>query len=65
MSQQMKNGSEHKGDITLTNRDTYRYAVVNPPFEGKHRKPQDEKALEKRKFNWRMRNLALVERGKK
>ena len=48
MAQQMVNGSEYKGSQTFTNRMTYRYAVVNPPFSGKHLKPQTPAALEKR-----------------
>lgn len=39
MSQQMVNGSRYDGSVTLTNRMSARYAVVNPPYEGKHRKP--------------------------
>ena len=42
MSQQMINGSHYSGSVTLTNRMSYRYAVVNPPFAGAHRKPQDK-----------------------
>ena len=56
MAQQMVNGSYHKASITFTNRMTDRYAVVNPPFEGKHRKPQDKAALAKRKAHWKQRN---------
>ena len=36
MAQQLVNGSHRKGDVTVTNRMTRRYAVVNPPGEGKH-----------------------------
>lgn len=66
MAQQLVNGSEHRGDVTFTVRDTYRYAVVNPPFKGKHRKPQDDAHKERRKMHWRLRNAELrkaVKRG--
>ena len=59
MSQQLVNGSERHSDVTITNRMSYRYAVVNPPFEGKHRKPQDEISLMKRKAHWAIRNYVL------
>ena len=59
MAQQMVNGSQHVGSVTLTNRMSYRYAVVNPPFSGAHRKPQDEKSLARRKEHWAKRNAAL------
>lgn len=36
-----------------------RYAVVNPPFEGKHRKPQDPASLAKRKAHWKLRKMGL------
>ena len=55
MSQQMKNGSHYQGSVTYTYRDTYRYGVVNEPFKGKHRKPQDDKSLAKRKLHWALR----------
>ena len=55
MAQQMVNGSYQRGSVTYTNRMTQRYAVVNPPFEGKHKKPQDEESLRRRKTHWRMR----------
>lgn len=38
MAQQLVNGSHRKGDVTVTNRMTNKYAVVNPPGEGKHRR---------------------------
>ena len=38
MSQQLVNGSHYKGSVTITNRQSDRYAVVNPPEQGKHRK---------------------------
>ena len=44
MSQQMVNGSHYDGDITVTNRMTDRYAVVNPPEQGKHRKTEEQRA---------------------
>lgn len=56
MSQQMVNGSRYDGSVTLTNRMSTRYAVVNPPYEGKHRKPQDEYSKRKRKAHWKNRN---------
>ena len=62
MSQQMVNGSEHHGDVTITNRMTDRYAVVNPPFQGKHRKPQDEQSKQRRRLHWAVRNEALRKR---
>lgn len=37
MSQQLVNGSHYKGSVTITNRQSERYAVVNPPEQGKHR----------------------------
>ena len=43
MSQQMVNGSHYDGDITVTNRMTHRYAVVNPPEQGKHRKTKEQR----------------------
>lgn len=43
MSQQMVNGSHYDGGITVTNRMTDRYAVVNPPEQGKHRKTQAQR----------------------
>lgn len=43
MSQQMVNGSYYKGNVTVTNRMTYRYAVVNPPNQGKHRKTEAQR----------------------
>lgn len=42
-SQQMVNGSHYDGDITVTNRMTDRYAVVNPPEQGKHRKTEEQR----------------------
>lgn len=63
MAQQMVNGSQHVGSITLTNRMSNRYAVVNPPFSGVHRKPQDEKSLARRKEHWAKRNAALRSRS--
>lgn len=62
MSQQMVNGSHYDGSVTVTNRMSCRYAVVNPPFSGAHLKPQDEKSLERRKERWRRRNAALSPR---
>lgn len=56
MAQQMVNGSRYGGDITYTNRMSSRYAVVNPPFEGKHKKPQDPESLQKRKVHFMIRH---------
>lgn len=56
MGQQMVNGSYYKGDITVTNRMTDRYAVVNPPFQGKHCKPQDAVSLIRRKIRNEYKN---------
>lgn len=49
MAQQMVNNSHYDGSRTITLRQSDRYAVVNPPFSGKHLKPQDERSLVKRK----------------
>ena len=56
MAQQMVNGSHYAGSITFTNRMTERYAVINPPFQGKHLKPQDARSRAKRKAHWAKRN---------
>lgn len=55
MAQQMVNGSHYDGSVTITNRMTDRYAVVNPPFQGKHCKPQDAESIAKRKRFWAMK----------
>lgn len=55
MAQQMVNGSHYDGSVTFTNRMTQRYAVVNPPLQGKHRKPQDPASLQKRKLHFQRR----------
>ena len=52
MAQQMVNGSYYKQSQTFTNRMTYRYAVVNEPFHGKHLKPQDVKSKLRRHMHW-------------
>lgn len=52
MSQQLKNGSHYDGSVTVTFRDTDRYAVVNYPGEGKWRKPQDPASLQHRHNHW-------------
>lgn len=52
MSQQFKNGGQHNGSVTISNRDTYDYAVVNFPGEGKWKKPQDPASLKKRHDHW-------------
>lgn len=43
MSQQLVNGSHYKGAVTITYRQSDRYAVVNPPEQGKHRKTQAQR----------------------
>ena len=43
MSQQLVNGSHYKGSVTITNRQSDRYAVVNPPEQGKHRKTEAQR----------------------
>lgn len=58
MAQQMVNGSRRDGDVTYTNRMSSEYAVVNPPFEGKHKKPQDPASLQKRKTHFMIRHKA-------
>ena len=55
MSQQFHGGGHHDGSRTITVRDTYRYAVVNYPGEGKWRKPQDPASIQKRHDHWRKR----------
>ena len=52
MGQQMVNGSYYHGDITVTNRMTDRYAVVNPPEQGKHRS-----------FKRNRKNIISIEKG--
>lgn len=64
MAQQMVNGSHYNGSTTITIRDTNRYAVVNPPFQGKHKKPQDPASIAKRHAHWQRRIAkALRKRG--
>ena len=36
MAQQFQNGGHHDGSVTISNRSTRRYAVVNAPGKGKH-----------------------------
>lgn len=43
MSQQLVNGSHYKGAVTITYRQSDRYAVVNPPEQGKHRKTEEQR----------------------
>ena len=59
MAQQMVNGSRYNGSVTETNRMSRNYAVVNPPFEGKHTKPQDLASLAKRKAHWKLRKTGF------
>jgi len=64
MSQQLKNGSHYSGSVTVTIRDTDRYAVVNFPGEGKWRKPQDPMSIKRRHEHWtRRRAEAGVGKG--
>ena len=65
MAQQMVNGSHYDGSVTITIRQSPRYAVVNPPFSGAHRKPQDDKSKAKRKAHWKRRNADLILKVKK
>lgn len=55
MAQQMVNGSYYNGSTTVTVRMTNRYAVVNPPFDGKHKKPQDPVSIANRHIHWVLR----------
>ena len=59
MAQQMKNGSYRKSDVTFTFRDSDRYAVVNPPFCGKHKNPQTDKYKKLRKLRWACRHAGI------
>ena len=43
MSQQLVNDSHYKGSVTITYRQCDRYAVVNPPEQGKHRKTEEQR----------------------
>ena len=43
MPQQLVNDSHYEGSVTITNRQTDRYAVVNPPEQGKHRKTEEQR----------------------
>lgn len=58
MAQQMVNGSHYDGSVTITNRESARYAVVGEPFHGKHLKPQDPISKQKRKEHWFLRKLS-------
>lgn len=60
MAQQMVNGSYYKGSVTITNRMSKDYAVVNPPFQGKRLKPQDPQSLRRRKTRWRIRHMNSI-----
>ena len=60
MSQQFHNGGKHDGPKTISIRDTYDYAVVNPPFEGKHRKPLTREYMLQRRFRWLLRKGGLL-----
>ena len=43
MPQQLVNGSHYKGSVTVTYRQSDRYAVVNPPEQGRHRKTEEQR----------------------
>lgn len=52
MAQQFQNGGHHKGSVTISNRSTHRYAVVNEPGKGKHyHKPRKHHIPNKSKRN--------------
>lgn len=53
---QMVNGSKYDGSVTICNRVTERYAVVNPPEAGKHRKTEKQR-IRRHIHNVLMRNL--------
>lgn len=36
MAQQFHNGGHHDGSVTISIRDSHRYAVINQPYKGKH-----------------------------
>lgn len=36
MAQQFSNGGKYDGSVTISNRDSHQYAIVNKPGEGKH-----------------------------
>lgn len=38
MAQQFHNGGQHNNSVTISNRDSHRYAVINHPEMGKHSK---------------------------
>lgn len=38
MAQQFHNGGHHDGSVTISKRDSHRYAVINMPYMGKHTK---------------------------
>lgn len=59
MAQQFHNGGHHDGSVTISIRDSLGYAVINPPFEGAHTKPQTDKYRKRRKALWRRRNKEL------
>lgn len=59
MAQQFHGSGHHQSSVTFSDRDTPRYAIVNPPFQGKHLKPQDKESLSRRKLHWAQRNGTL------
>lgn len=59
MAQQMVNGSRYQGNVTETNRMSKDYAVVSPPFKGKHRTPQDPDSIKRRKQRWQLRGEGM------
>lgn len=59
MAQQLVNGSHRKGDVTITNRMTQRYAVVNPPGEGKHHRDKPIPRKNRAWFKKKLHNLGV------
>lgn len=59
MSQQIVNGSYQKGSRTVTNRMSYRYAVVGEPNHGAHHVKNTPEHVLKRKRIWALRNSGL------
>ena len=45
MTHHLSNGRHYKGASPTTNRQSDRYAVVNPPEQGKHRKTEEQRKL--------------------
>lgn len=62
MGQQMLNGSYYKGSVTVTNRMSDKYAVVNPPESGKHRKTEKQRES-RHAWNVLMRMIEASKKG--